>query len=52
MAVPEFDAMKNIKAIPEWSWYLILSLPLTAIVFAIYLVYVYFTRTKNTDQIS
>jgi hypothetical protein len=41
MTVPELESMKNIQAIPEWSWYLVLTLPLTATVLGIYFIYVY-----------
>jgi len=44
MTVPEFESMKSIETIPEWSWYLILTLPLTTIVLGVYFFYVYMFR--------
>ncbi|KUJ21420.1 uncharacterized protein LY89DRAFT_433164 [Mollisia scopiformis] len=40
MAVPEFEAMKNVRSLPPWSWYLALTLPLTAVVLVTYVLWV------------
>ncbi|PMD55500.1 uncharacterized protein K444DRAFT_89729 [Hyaloscypha bicolor E] len=47
MTIPEFDSMGDIKAVPRWSWYLILSLPLTAITLGIYAIYIYADQIKE-----
>jgi hypothetical protein len=51
MTVPEFESMKNIQAIPEWSWYLVLSLPLTAVVLGIYVAYVYVIAPEKNSSV-
>ncbi len=51
MAVPEFDSMKYVRGLPEWSWYLVLFLPLTALVLLAYFLWTNYYESKDQKEL-
>jgi hypothetical protein len=52
MAVPEFETMKAVSGFPEWSWYLVLFLPLTAVVLAAYFLWTNYYKSKDQKALA
>jgi hypothetical protein len=52
MAVPEFENMKMVSGLQEWSWYLVLFLPLTAVVLGTYFLWTNYYKSKDQKTLA
>ncbi|KAH0443077.1 hypothetical protein CcaCcLH18_01190 [Colletotrichum camelliae] len=50
LAVPQFKGIEEIQSVPIWSWYLIIFLPLTAVVLGSYFVWINCFRKASADH--